>query len=226
MPKRNEEIEEPVFERLRTGLEKTYCVSAYTSYAQDILDGKPIDKILRESHQHKLILAVTSESFQELESDSKMAPPKVFARLHSLCELEHGIMLVWEFGTSLAKLHKKSKGPKDHLPRGIQRRIDFMLGNANFMPNVLNTVPLEWREHFMIMGARIMHKSLHEKKTTKHVPSIAAVVASTNGTALHFPGSARFQRTTAELTASTRIPQHSIPEFEGMLIERFQAWAN
>ncbi|KAH7382684.1 hypothetical protein DE146DRAFT_236186 [Phaeosphaeria sp. MPI-PUGE-AT-0046c] len=212
-------------ERLETSLNTRYCVSRYYCNEDDILDDSiPFNKMMRGDHQHKLILAVTSETFNHVEYSTQ--PKQTFARLRSLCELKYGVMLVCQTGTSLAQLYKERKGPEDHFPMGIQRHIDFMLGKSNFSSDVLSTVSDYHREQFMVMGAHIMHKNLHEKNKTKYIPSIAAVVASTNGTALSFPGSARFQRTTAKITNGRRIPENSISDLPDMLVERFEGWAD
>jgi hypothetical protein len=165
----------------------------------------------RKDPQLKLILAISSETLVtgviEIDaavpntSNTSVLSDSGFAKLRSMCELdEEGILLVCKTEKPLNELFTKRSNEAAYSPAGVQRQINFMLGKPKFKSAILIMTSEKALGATIIFGAHISHRNID----AKHAPSIAAMVASTDITALNYPDSMHFQRTTAPIQTATR----------------------
>jgi hypothetical protein len=223
-PKSNETCKQ-----IQAGLEDLHLTSRHIYEECKIeSNGEDIIQSLKKNNSHiNLVLAVTSAA---LGRGTKSKP--IHTRLRQLAERNQGLSIICASETSLQKMiEEQIWGGRSVLPPSLKRRINLMLGRANYDTHVLTPNLKEKLGQTMVVGAHICHKSTG----THYTPSVASIVASIDESILQFAGSASFQRTTGvirstdeqdQTVSSKRVPQDSISEFVSMMVERFRAWRN
>jgi hypothetical protein len=102
-----------------------------------------------------------------------------------------------------------------------------MTGGTNFDTGALTAVLEDSPTRLMIIGAHVKYTTLSAK--TEFCPSITAVVASTNTSAVHYPGSIRVQQQFEHINPDNlkkRRPETTIGLLSMIMQERFRAWTD
>lgn len=118
-----------------------------------------------------------------------------------------------------------------YFPQSVMDKCNFKLGGINYSINVLDVGSGMDLSGLMVVRA---HIRLPRDGRKTYSPSIAAVVASTDSTALHFPGSVTIQQTSDEYTTrgtgnKVTLTAQDLPRvssLQSMMEERFGAWSN
>jgi hypothetical protein len=174
----------------------------------------------KDDNKPQLVLGLVTKSndcARKLQThvDGLGGPVLVNARMHHLRTLFQG-----------------SGFNKEYFPLNLLLKFNFMLGGRNFDSNVLDLSSGKNLTRLMIVGAHI-RKPTSGRST--YCPSVAAVVASTDRTALQFPGSAHIQQTFVDYYPRRNNSGREIMKgqeatairlLHSMMKERFAAWSD
>jgi hypothetical protein len=147
--------------------------------------------------------------------------------LHKLGEFRSGVVVLNAKRNRLDKSYTADENKdKDHyFPSNIRFKLNYMAGGTNFDTGALGAVLKDIPTRLMIVGAHVKYTDISAK--TGFCPSIAAVVASTDTSAVHYPGSIRLQQQFKLISPANpkdRQPETMIETLPIMMQERFRAW--
>lgn len=186
---------------------------------EDLVQQRNLDNI----RDIDLILAIVDH-----EGRSEREVQNILAELHKFAERKEGAVIVCTRKQSLEWLYSNNRTVANYFPSNLLRKMAFMTGGVNFTTSPLLPNPRQGQDNIMIVGAHISHPN---PGSTKHCPSVAAVVASYDQNATHYPGSARLQQTIrstekrGENSDKIRYKTESnIVHLEDMMKERFELW--
>ncbi|KAF9694065.1 hypothetical protein EKO04_007911 [Ascochyta lentis] len=173
------------------------------------------DKILTgssvmTSSKVQLLLAVIDDRKRSNEETRK-----IVGRLRRYTDLVLGVRMVCMTMTSMEDLFTNRCDKNTYLPASIRAKINFVLGGQNFQHPQLHE--LLAGSGIMIMGAHISHPG----NSAEYSPSVTAVVASTDDTALQYTGTARVQETSLKTKRKTNS---KIEDLESMLRDVINKW--
>lgn len=141
-----------------------------------------------------LILAIVNDTGR-----GKSSVQEIISRLPHKAEIEMGTRLVCTKLSHLMVCHDKSSDTINYIPSNLLAKLKIVLGQTNYGHATLQKLVEGHR--IMIAGAHLAHPS----SGAQHCPSIAAVVASKDTSATHFPGTARIQGTTVDPSTGVAV---------------------
>jgi hypothetical protein len=174
-----ERTDEPSYRITHTGhapikVAKDFTEARRSSLVRNVMGGTT------NSNKPKLLLGL-------------MEKPDIFARqFRTHVDRKGNILLVDVKKGHLQERFATSGRNATYFPLNVRAKSNFMLGGTNFGTDVLKIKSGKDLSHLIVIRTHIKRPVA---KWGDYAHSIVAVVASKDGKALHFPGSARIQQT-------------------------------